>query len=176
MDKNFDKSYNQFLSEEDPSAHKKAVHRILFEAGLEKEYYFVLKDKKAIADFFFSWLEAGKEETDENEKKGLQELGKFSKKYFEEKNYHELCRFYANVVLRHVVEYLHLENRPDFEKITDLDLYEKGLLPKEIFLQFFLIETLGKPNFNWSRGKEVVEQNLACLVVCFADIYDFLNG
>ena len=35
--------------------------------------------------------------------------------------------------------------------------------------------TLKKGGFDWKRSEEVMMQNLACLAVCFSDIYDFFN-
>lgn len=79
--------------------------------------------------------------------------------------------------MRNLVDFLRLREREDFEGITDNDLYEKGLIPREIFLQFFLIETLSKTkNFDWDRNEDVINQNLACLIICFSDIYDFFNN
>jgi len=172
----FDRAYNQFLFEKDAGAHKKAAHDLLSTIGLAEKYYFFLDDRKKISNFFLCWRRGVENETDENEKRGLEQPGKLAQKHFTEKNYKELCKLFAGLALRHISEFLNLKNRADFEQITDFDLYEKNLLPNEILLQFFLLETLSKTeDFDWDRGEEIIEQNLACLIVCFSDIYEFLN-
>ena len=80
------------------------------------------------------------------------------------------------MIFLHTVKFLHLEERADFEKLTDHDLYTKGLFPPEIFLQMFFIEApVKRTDFDWDRGKAIAEQNLACLIVCLGDIYEFFN-
>ena len=173
----FDEKYRQFLFEKDAEVHRKAVRSLLSSVGLAKMYDYTIKDKNAIPNFFLAWKIAAKEEEDPNERKGLESLGKLSEKYFNKKDYRALSKLFADVVLRHLAEFIHLEEREDFEEITDNDLYEKGLIPEEIYLQFFLIETLSKTkDFDWARNENVINQNLACLVVCFGDIYDFFNA
>lgn len=173
----FDKEYDQFLFERDVELHRKAVRGLLSLVGLAKMYNYTIEDKNALPDFFLTWKIAAKEEEDQNERKGLESIGKLSEEYFKKKDYRALSKLFADIVLRHLVEFIHLKEREDFEEITDNDLYEKGLIPGEIYLQFFLIETMSKAkDFDWSRNEDVVNQNLACLIVCFSDIYDFLNN
>jgi len=72
---------------------------------------------------------------------------------------------------------LKLKELKNYDKLTDDDLYKKGLLPRGIFLQYFLIESMVKnKSFDWNRDQRIIEQNLICFDVCFSDIYAFFNG
>ncbi len=172
----FNKEYDQFLFEKDAEPHRKAVSGLLSRVGLSGEYNRILKDKNAVSRFFLAWGDAARKEKDPNEQKSLEKLGKLSEEYFNKKDYRSLSRLFANLAFQNLVDFTHLKEREDFEEITDHDLYEKGLIPKEIYLQFFLLETLSKMGkFDWNRNEYVINQNLACLIVCFGDIYDFFN-
>lgn len=173
----FDVSYQQFLAEDSPAPHKKATETLLARAGLKKMYKKFLREQEIVKNFFLLWERAGEEEADTKEAAGLKAIGAMSKKLYESKDYRGLSEMFFDITLRHLAEFMKLKERSDFKTITDHDLYEKNLIPSEIFLQFFLLETLFKrKDFLWDRGEEIAHQNLACLAVCFGDIYDFLNS
>ncbi len=172
----FDEAYKQFLAGKDPLIHCQAIKTLLSESELGEWFTEFIKEKESVKNFFFMWEYASIKERDPEEKKGLKIIGIQSKKFYNQKDYRKLVELFFNITLRHLVDFIHLEEQKDFKKTTDYDLYEKGLIPSEIFLQFFLIETMTKGNdFNWSRGEEIAEQNLACFVVCFSDINAFFN-
>jgi len=172
----FDTAYNQFLTEKDAHLHYQAVKRLLLECELEDSFVDFLEKRDSVKDFFLMWEQAGREEKDPKEKEGLKMLGEESKKLYLEKNYKKLVDVFFNITLRHLSSFIHLDSRKDFEQITDHDLYIKDLIPGEIFLQFFLIETMIKrDDFKWDREDTINNQNLACLAACFVDINSFFN-
>ena len=174
--KKFDEAYNLFLREEDPVKHRKAVLILMKEAGLEDRFVEISNGKDKIKDFFLLWEYAGKVEKNLKDRKGLKQMGELSKKFYDAKDYFHLCDLFYNIVFRHFAEYARLEERDDFDKITDHDLYEKGLIPSEIFLQYFIMETMVKQSdFAWDRGEEIANKNLACFITCWSDLYDFFN-
>lgn len=174
--KKFDAAYRQFLNEESPKVHKKAVETLLAQVGLKKAYKDFLREPESVKSFFMSWERAGEEETNPEEAVGLKQIGRMSKKLYENKDYRGLAGMFFNITLNHFAEFAKLQERSDFETITDHDLYEKDLIPSEIFSQFFILETPYKrKDFRWNRGEEIANQNLACLAVCFGDIYEFFN-
>ena len=173
--KKFDDAYLQFVKGADATSHRRAITALLERVGLEEMFARCLAED-GVKSFFLLWERAGREEEDLKERRGLKALGVLSKRFYEKRDYRELCELFYNMIFRHTAEFLHLEERADFKKLTDHDLYTKGLLPPEIFLQLFLIETPVKnTNFDWDRNEAIAEQNLACLIVCLGDIYDFFH-
>jgi hypothetical protein len=173
----FDKVYKQFLSEKDPLVHFKAMKILLSEPDLKEWFTEFIEEKDSVKNFFLMWKDAYKYENNQKEKEGLKRLGIQSKKLYIEKNYKKLAELFFDITLRHLVDFIHLEDREDFEKITDVELYEKGLIPDEIYFQFFLIETMIKrKDFDWNRGEVIINQSLACFIICFLDINAFFNG
>lgn len=172
----FDEAYEGFLKEKNSELHNKAIILLLSYSKLDKEYKKLIKNKNDIESFFLTWEYASETTEDPEDKKGLKQIGKMSKKLYYQKNYLKLSELFFNLILRHLVDFIKLKDRKDFNKITDHNLYKKELIPPEMFLQFFLVETLIKrKDFDWNRGEEIARQNLACLIVCFEDIYSFLN-
>ncbi len=122
------------------------------------------------------WETAGKVEKNYAEKKGLQRLGKLSKEFYAKKEYKKLHKLFFDLMFRSFAEFTGIEDRSDFEKITDHDLYEKKIIPSEIFFQYFLMESPVKmKDFDWDRSEEIMRQNLACLIICFGDIHEFFH-
>lgn len=171
----FDAAFTKFLKEKDPAVHNDAILTLLSDINLDEIYLSLLEDN-GVQRFFLIWEHAGKEEPNPTERAGLKLLGEKSKKLYKNKKYQKLCDLFLGLLFRHLANYLKLEEREDFEKITDHDLYEMGLIPNEIYLQYFLIETLVKSReFDWNREERINEQNLACMIACFGDIYDFFQ-
>lgn len=176
-DQKIDKAYNAFLLEDKTGRHRKAICYLLSGTDLDGLYKDVLKDKEGIADFFLMWERAACEEMDEKEAASLFELAKYSKKYFNSKQYKKLGKIYCELAFRHVCKYLEIESRDDFNELTDVDLVTKKIIPSEILMPYFLLETLAKNDkFDWNRNEEISVQNLACLITCFTDIFDFINA
>lgn len=175
--KKFDEAYKQFLSEKDSLMHLKAIKTLLSESDLKEWFIEFIEEKDSVKNFFLMWKYAYKYENNQKQKEGLKKLGIQSEKLYIEKNYKKLTELFFDIMLRHLVDFIHLEDREDFEEITDVEIYTKGLIPSEIYLQFFLIETMIKrKDFNWNRGEVITNQNLACFSVCFLDINAFFNG
>lgn len=174
--KKFDFAYEQFLKGEDAVICYQSIKILLSEIQLDDWFEEMIEEKDSVKNFFLMWEHASLDKEDPNEKEGLSKLGIESKKFFNEKNYKKLAELYFDITLRHLANFIHLEDRKDYKKITDHDLYKKGLIPPEIYLQFFLIESMVKrEDFDWDRTEEISYQNLACLAVCFLDINAFFN-
>jgi len=174
--KKFDVAYEHLAREKDPLLHIKAVELLLAEIGMEDEFTDALKEKAFVENFFLLWERAGMEEVDPKERPGLKKLGELSKLLYEKSDYRGLCKLFSDVAFRHLANFLRLEERKDFKTITDHDLYTKDFMPPEVYLQFFLIETLAKRNdFDWNRGEEIARQNLICFILCFGDMYEFFH-
>lgn len=172
----FDRAYEGFLKERDVIKHKADIETLLATVELNDIYREYLCKDDGIKDFFLSWELASKEEVEEKEIVGLKELGAKSKKLFYQKNYRELSEIFFNIAFQHLANFIHLDERNDFKELTDVDLYEKGLIPQEIFLQYFLLETIVKTkDFDWNRGEIIANQNLACLIICFSDLYEYFQ-
>jgi hypothetical protein len=170
-----DNTFNDFFKGENPVKHYKAVNKLLGQVDLVDEYNDLLEQKR-VEEFFVENLGLVDDEMSKEEKMGIEELNKISKRLYKKGKYRELCCVYYDMCFRHIAEYLHLDEREDFEMITDYDLYKKNILPKEIFFQFFLLQCLVRnKNLNWDRDPEIINQNLACFIVCFNDIYEFLH-
>lgn len=175
--KKFDDALEQFKKGKDPVAHHKAIRTLLSGVELDEHFWWLLDEKEdGVRDFFLLWGRAGKEEENPQERKGFKKIGESSKKLYEQKEYRKLCEFFYNILFRHLAEFIHLEEHKDFDTITDYDLYKKDLIPSEIYFQYFLIEVLVKSkDFDWDRGEEIANQNLACFIACFDDIYEFFH-
>jgi len=174
--KEFDLAYERFIAEKDAMVHKKAVETLLGIAGLKRSYREFLSEADSVGNFFLCLDQASKEAADPQEKASLKKLGILSRKLYGRHDYLKLLEVFFDVAFRHFAEHINLEKEKDFEKITDHDLYERGLIPDEIFLQFFLMEALVKADaFDWGRGEEIAKQNLACFIVCFGDLYGFFH-
>jgi len=174
--KKFDGAFNLFTKEKDPILHHNAIKELLKIVDLEEEYEFFSNNREEIGNFFKMWERAERYEENPAGKKGLKKIGILSKKLYGEKRYGELCGIFCDMVFRNFADLFHLRERNDFEELTDIDLYSKNIIPSEITVQYFLIETMVKnPDFDWKRGEKIANQNLACFIVCFADIYEFLN-
>ena len=172
----FDTAYETFLAGTNPKEHRRAIKTMLSEIDLDGEFLSLLDEDDGVETFFLIWEQAAELEEDENERPSLRELGKKSKQLYQDRRYAELCSMYGQIALVHLCGFLQVHERADFEDLTDHDLFEKGLLPSEIFLQYFLLETLGKVGgVDWDRDEEIVRQNLACMVICFTDINAFFN-
>lgn len=174
--KDFDIAFGRYLSEKDPTLHKKAIQELLKEADLKDAFDELLSEKNGIGNFFIMWERAGKLEKNSVDRKGLKKLGKLSKKFYSKKKYKRLYELFFDMMFYNFADFSGLKARDDFEKITDQDLYEKNIIPSEILFQYFLIESPVKmKDFDWNRSEEIMKQNLACLIVCFGDIYEFFN-
>jgi len=174
--KDFDAAFDRYLSEKDSALHKKAIQELLKQIDLKDAFDELLSKKNGISDFFIMWERAGKLEKNSVDKKGLKKLGKLSKKFYKKKEYKKLYELFFDMMFRNFADFLDLKARDDFKEITDQDLYEKNIIPSEIFFQYFFIESPVKmKDFDWDRGEEIMKQNLACLIVCFVDIYEFFN-
>ena len=174
--KDFDVAFCGYLSEKDPSLHKKAIQEILKEVDLKDAFDELLSEENGVGSFFLMWETAGKLEKNSVDKKGLQRLGKLSKKFYSKKEYKKLYELFFDVMFRSFAEFINLESRDDFKEITDQDLYEKNIIPSEIFFQYFLMESpIKMKDFDWDRSEEIMIQNIACLIICFKDIYEFFN-
>lgn len=172
----FDVAYNDFLYEKDVQKHHHSIRTLLSEINLENEFSLLIDEENGVRNFFLLWEKAGLLEQDQTERQGLKALGVRSKILYKKKNYKELCELFEVTVLRHIVEHINLESRSDYEDITDQDLFTQKLIPEEIYFHYFILGTLAKANdFDWNRGEKIAEQNLACMIACFEDIYGFLN-
>lgn len=172
----FGKSFDQLVNEKDPAKHRKAIVALLSNDELDGPFLEFLHEKDGVERFFLSFTHAEDVGIDAQEKKSLKKLGKLSKKYFEHKEYVKLCELFYGMAFRNLADILHLQDRDDFETITDHDLITKGILPSEILLPYFLLDAFVQiRDFDWNRGEEVVRQNLACFIVCFTELYAFFN-
>ena len=172
----FDEAYESFLKETNPELHNKAIILLLSYSKLDNEYKKFVKDKDEVESFFLMWEYASETAETPEDKNGLEQIGNMSKKLYHQRKYLKLLELFFNLIFRHFVDFVELKDRKDFNKITDHDLYKKNLIPSEIFLQFFIVETfIKREDFDWKRNEEIMKQNLACFIVCFEDIYSFLN-
>ncbi|KKR04214.1 MAG: hypothetical protein UT32_C0033G0007 [Parcubacteria group bacterium GW2011_GWC2_39_14] len=172
----FDKAYHTFILGSEAKEHKKAILYLLSFADLDQSFRGILKDKDIVNDFFLQWIKFSKNEKYYHDEPGLQELAIKSKEYFESKKYKKLVNLYFDMAFRHLCGHLEVDKRSDFKQLTDLDLCEKGIIPEEVLIQYFLLETYCKnTHFSWDRNDEICLQNLACLILCFGDIYDFMH-
>ncbi len=176
--KKFDDDFKKYFEEKDVVLHEEAVADLLDEIDIDLGDAFIdlLDEEGAIENFFLMWERAGELEKDPHEKKHIQKLGKLSKEYFNKKEYKKLYELFFDTMFHNFANYVKLRDRKDFDKITDLDLYDKSVVPPEIFLQYFLMESpIKMKHFDWERSEDVMMQNLACLIICFGDIYEFFN-
>jgi len=175
--KALEKAFERYLKEKDPVLHKKAIRSLLEEVGLEEDLDIMDEEYNSVEEFFMNWKKAGKiMPNDSLEKAGVMELGRKSKKFYNKRQYRKLHNLFFKVMFRHVMDFLDIENHKEFDTITDADLYEKGIIPSEIHFQYFLLEApLQIKDFDWHRSDEIMMQHLACLIVCFDDIYEFLH-
>lgn len=174
--KNFDAAFQRYLLEQDPALHKKAIQELLKKIDLKDAFDELLNEKNSVERFFLMWEKAEKLEKNSADKKGLQRLGKLSKEFYAKKEYKKLYELFFDIILHSFTEFADLENRGDFKEITDQDLYEKNIIPSEIFLQYFLVESPVKiKDFDWNRSEEIMKQNFVCLIVCFGDIHKFFH-
>jgi hypothetical protein len=174
--KKFDKSYDQFAREKDPALHRKALVSLLSNVELDEPFLELIDQKDEVDHFFTSFARAGEFATNPDEQKSLKQLGKLTKTYFAQKKYDKLSEIFCAIAFRNLVEALHLQERDDFEELTSRDLFLKKLLPPELMLPYFLLETFVQvPDFDWDRGEEIAHQNLACLVVCFGTLYTIFD-
>ena len=172
----FDVAFHGYFSEKDSSLHKRAIQELLKEVELKDVFDELLSKKNGVDKFFLMWETAGKLERNSVDKEGLQRLGKLSKEFYNKKEYKKLYELFFNIMFRVFAEFIDLKARDDFKKITDRDLYEKRVVPSEIFLQYFLMESpIKMKDFDWNRSEEIMRQNLACLIICFGDIYEFFH-
>ena len=174
--KDFDAAFDGYFSEKDPILHKKAIQDLLKKVDMEDAFDELLSEKNGVGHFFLMWEMAGKSEKKSADKKGLQRLGELSKEFYSKKEYEKLYELFFNIMFHSLAEFVNLEARDDFEKVIDQDLYEKNIIPSEIFFQYFLMESPVKmKGFDWNRNEEIMRQNLACLIVCFGDIHEFFH-
>lgn len=172
----FDTAYETFLAGTDPKEHRRAIKTMLSKIDLDGDFLSLVEEDDGVESFFLMWEQAAELEEDENERSSLREFGRKSKQLYHARRYADLCNLYAQIAFVHLCGFLQVHERADFEDLTDHDLFKKGLLPSEIFLQYFLLETLGKTKrFVWDRDEEIVRQNLACMIICYADINAFIN-
>ncbi len=173
--KKFAEAYEHFIKGTDAQLHHRAVKILLRNVDLEESFAGCIEEG-GVKSFLLLWEHAGREEEDPNDREGLRKLGILSKKLYVKGNYQALCELFYDMVFQHTVKFLRLEERADFRKLNDHDLFTQQLLPLEIFLQFFLIGTLiRRTDFDWNRGEVIAHQNLACLIVCWGDIYNFFH-
>lgn len=174
-----EESYKNFISSNNSVSHRKAIEKMLGIVGLKSEFKRSLKfGTERIIDVYCNFGDAAYEDwVKEEEKESIKNIGALFKRYYKEKDYRKFVETGYNLMFKNLADYLKLAERNDFQVLTDDDLYKENLLPKEIFLQYFLIETMIKnKSFDWHRGQEIINQNLVCFDVCFSDIYAFLNG
>ena len=173
----FNKSFDKYLKEKDLILHKKAIRGLLEEVGLEEDLDIMDEEYNPVEEFFLNWKKAGKIiPNDSSEKASVMELGRKSKKFYDKRQYRKLHNLFFDTMFRHVMDFLDIEKHKEFDTLTDADLYEKDIIPSEIHFQYFLLEApLRMKEFDWHRCDEIMMQHLACLIVCFEDIYEFLH-
>jgi len=174
-----EESYKDFVSSNNSVSHRKAIEKILGMTGLRREFKRSLKygiDK--VNDTYCNFGEAaGEKRVKEEEREPIRKVGALFRKFYKNKDYRNFVDTGYMMILRNLVDTLKLKELKNYDKLTDDDLYKKGLLPREIFLQYFLIESMVKnKSFDWNRDQRIIEQNLICFDVCFSDIYAFFNG
>lgn len=174
-----EESYRDFVSSNNSVFHRKAIEKMLGMVGLGSKFKGSLKfGAKIIEDIYCNFANNVEESwVKEEEKEPILKIGTLFKKFYKEKDYRKFVETGYNLIFKNLADYLRLPERKDFQDLTDEDLYKKNLLPKEIFLQYFLIETMVKnKSFDWKRSQKIIDQNLICFDVCFTDIYAFFNG
>lgn len=174
----FGKSYEDFVSSNNPVFHRKAIEKMLGMVGLGSKFKRFLKfGTKIIEDIYCNFANNVEEDwVKEGEKEPIRKIGALFKKFYEKGDYLNFVDTGYMMIFRNLVDFLELRKRKDFDKLTDDYLFKKSLLPKDIFLQYFLIETMVKnKSFSWNRNLKIIDQNLICFDVCFTDIYAFFN-
>lgn len=174
----FDNAYTLFTSSGDSIQHRQSIETILAKIGLKSKFKRELQlGSEQVIDLFKSFKEATREDCiSEAEYLSLRNVGKLFTKYTVEKRYDKFSDLAFSLALQNIIDFLELPKKRDFEEYTITDLYEKRLLPNEIFLQFFILETLANNKaYKWNRNQTIIDQTLVCLSVCFEDIYNFLN-
>lgn len=174
-----EESYKDFVSSNNLVSHRKAIEKILGMTGLGSEFKRSLKcGVGMIKDTYCNFDEAaGEKWVKEEERESIRKVGALFKKFYMNKDYRNFVETGYMMVLQNMADILKLKELKNYDKLTDDDLYKKGLLPREIFMQYFLIESMIKnKSFDWNRDQRIIEQNLICFDVCFRDIYAFFNG
>lgn len=174
----FDNAYELFTSSEDPLEHRRSVEILFAKIGLKSKFKQELQlGSKQVIDLFKSFKKATREDCiSDIEHQSLKKVGELFTRYDNEKKYDKFADLAFSLALQNIIDFLGLPKKGDFEEYTINDLYDKKLLPNEIFLQFFILETLANNRvYKWNRNKIIIGQSLVCLEVCFEDIYDFLN-
>lgn len=175
----FEESYNDFVSSKNIVSHRKAIKNLLGTIGLKNEFNRRLKyGVEGVKYTYCTFGEAAKENwVNEEEREPIRKIGALFKKFYKNRDYRNFVDTGNTMILRNLVDVLKLKERKDFDKLTDDSIFNKGLLPGEIYLQYFLIESMVKnKSFDWKRDQRIIEQNLICFDVCFSDIYAFFNG
>ena len=174
----FDNAYKLFTSSENPLEHHRSLEILLAKIGLKSKFKQELKlGSEVVIDLFKSFNKATREDCiSETEYLSLKKVGKLFSEYMVENRYDKFSDLAFSLVLQNIIDLIELQEKGDFKEYTITDLYEKKLLPNEIFLQFFIMETLANNKvYKWKRNQTIIDQSLVCLAVCFEDIYDFLN-
>ncbi len=120
--KDFDVAFNGYRSEKNLALHKKAIQWLLKEVDLQDAFDELLSKKNGIGNFFLMWKTAGKLEKNTVDKKGLQRLGKLSKKFYSKKEYKKLYELFFDMMLHSLAEFADLESlriQKDFPGFKD---------------------------------------------------------
>lgn len=174
----FDNAYKLFTSSENPLEHRRSVELLLAKIGLKSKFKRELQSgSELVIKLFKSFKKVTQEDcVSKAEYQSLKKVGQLFTGFNKEKKYDKFADLAFSLALQNIIDFLGLPKKGNFEEYTIHDLYDKKLLPNEIFLQFFILETLANNRaYKWNRNKIIIGQSLVCLEVCFEDIYDFLN-
>lgn len=177
MSEKFDQNIIDFLKSKDEKVHNSAIGELLKKVNLKRDYNYALRHNKNLINFFVSMKEARSENwVGEDEKKNMITLGTMVEEMAKNHQYKKIADIALSLLFRNLVDFLKISERKDFDTLTDADLFEKKIIPSEIFLQYFLFECLSKNNqFDWSRNDIIINQTFTCAGVCFNDIQEYIH-
>lgn len=166
-----------FATTHDPKEHEEALLAMLGPLDLDVEYQSLKQEGglKKVLEVFEGFAEVPQDEYIGGfERSSLTHVGHLTREYFSRREYHSFAQMVFALTLESLLEhYALLEGL----EITDQHVKELyGSIAEDIYIQTFLLEHMSHHDyFMWQRGKEIIEQYLIAMTVCFSDIYGYLS-
>lgn len=112
------------------------------------------------------------ESINQEEKKSAKRISDIALDYFDHRKFQELSNLLFNIVVDHLREFVGFEEP---EGWTISDLYQ--IMPDEVFLPFFLLESLTREDgYDWNRKGKIIENGLILLITSFQLFYEGLDS
>lgn len=166
-----------FATTHDPKAHEEALLAMLDPLDLDVEYQAMKQDGglRKVLEVFEGFAEVPADEyIGEFERSSLTHVGQLTKEYFSRREYHAFAQMVFVLTLESLLEHYSLLEGIEITDKHVADLYTQ--IAEDIYVQTFLLEHMSHPEFfAWQRDREIIEQSLVAMTVCFSDIYGYLS-